>query len=66
VIALLAVQLACGLRRHEAVSLVFGHMQQREEHWAIIDLKGKGGHTRIIPMPGWAKELLDDGSEQQT
>src|SRR5438876_3870810 len=50
--ALLAVLLACGLRRHEAVNLVFGHVQQREEHWAIIDLKGKGGHTRTIPMPG--------------
>jgi site-specific recombinase XerD len=34
--ALLAVLLACGLRRHEAVSLEFGYMQQREEHWAII------------------------------
>jgi site-specific recombinase XerD len=58
--ALLAVLLACGLRRHEAVNLDFGHMQQREEHWAIIDLKGKSSHTRTIPMPGWVKALLDD------
>jgi site-specific recombinase XerD len=28
--ALLAVLLACGLRRHEAVDLDFGHIQQRE------------------------------------
>src|SRR5205814_6100879 len=41
--ALLAVLLACGLRRHEAVNLDFGHVQQREDHWAIVDLKGKGG-----------------------
>src|SRR5579863_7121662 len=34
--ALLAVLLACGLRRHEAVELNFGHIQQREEHWAIV------------------------------
>jgi site-specific recombinase XerD len=39
--ALLAVLLACGVRRHEAVNLNFGHIQQREEHWAIVDLKGK-------------------------
>jgi site-specific recombinase XerD len=58
--ALLAVVLACGVRRHEAVHLEFGHIQQREEHWAIIDLKGKAGHTRTIPMPGWVKALLDD------
>jgi integrase len=57
--ALLAVLLACGLRRHEAVALNFGHIQQREEHWAIVDLKGKAGHTRTIPMPAWVKQVLD-------
>jgi site-specific recombinase XerD len=58
--ALLAVLLACGVRRHEVVNLHLGHVQQREEHWAIVDLKGKAGHARTIPMPGWVKELLDD------
>lgn len=38
----------------------FGHIQRREEHWAIADLKGKAGHTRTIPMPDWVKTLLDD------
>jgi len=61
--ALLAVLLACGLRRHEAVNLDFRHVQQREDHWAIIDLKGKAGHTRTIPMPGWVKTLLDEWLE---
>ena len=57
--ALLAILLACGLRRHEAVALNLGHVQQREEHWAIVDLKGKAGHTRTIPMPAWVKQILD-------
>jgi len=57
--ALLAVLLACDLRRHEAVELNFGHIQQREEHWAIVDMKGKAGHTRTIPMPGWVKNVVD-------
>lgn len=57
--ALLAVLLACGLRRHEAVGLNLGHIQQREEHWATVDLKGKAGHTRTIPMPGWVKNVVD-------
>ena len=39
--ALLAVLLACGLRRHEAVDLDFGHIQKREDHRAIVDLKGQ-------------------------
>jgi len=58
--ALLAILLACGLRRHEAVSLESNHLQQREDHWAIVDLKGKAGHTRTVPMPDWVKALLDD------
>ncbi len=58
--AILAVLLACGLRRQEAVELTAAHLQQREEHWAIVDLRGKGGHTRTIPMPDWVKEILDE------
>ena len=58
--ALLAVLLACGLRRHEVVELTFDHLQQREEHWAIVDLIGKAGHVRTIPLPGWVKQMLDN------
>src|SRR5437762_327100 len=53
--ALLALLLACGLRRHEAVALTLDHLQQREEHWAIVDLMGKGGHVRTVPVPDWVK-----------
>ncbi len=51
--ALLAVLLSCGLRRHELAELTFGHLQQREGHWAIVDLIGKAGHVRTIPVPDW-------------
>jgi hypothetical protein len=33
------------------VALTLDHLQQREEHWAIVDLVGKGGHIRTIPVP---------------
>ena len=56
--ALLALLLACGLRRHEAVGLRIEHLEQREEHWAIVDLKGKAGHVRTVPVPGWVMEEL--------
>lgn len=56
---MLAVLLACGLRRHEAVSLEMCHVQQREDHRAIVDLHGKAGHTRPVPVPDWVKALLD-------
>jgi site-specific recombinase XerD len=56
--ALLALMLACGLRRHEVVALTLDHLQQREEHWAIIDLLGKGGHVRTVPVPDWVRNEL--------
>jgi integrase len=57
--ALLALLLACGLRRHEAANLRVEDVQQREDHWAIVDLVGKGHHIRTVPMPDWVyRELL--------
>ena len=58
--ALLALLLACGLRRHEAVSLRLEHLQQREDHWAIVDLLGKGGHIRTVPIPDWVVAELNE------
>jgi integrase len=58
--ALLALLLACGLRRHEAVGLRIEDLQQREEHWAIVDLVGKAGHVRTVPIPDWVKGQLDE------
>jgi integrase len=51
---------ACGLRRHEIAELTVDHMQQREGHWAIVDLVGKGGHVRTIPVPDWVHCALND------
>src|SRR5215472_15316769 len=58
--ALLALLLACGLRRHEAVNLRVEHLQQREEHWAIVDLIGKGRHIRTVPVPDWVRNEVND------
>jgi len=58
--AILAVLLGCGLRRRELADLDFTHLQQREEHWAIVDLVGKGGYIRTVPMPDWVKTTLDE------
>jgi site-specific recombinase XerD len=58
--AILAVLLGCGLRRRELIDLTLDHIQRREDHWAIVDLVGKGGHIRTIPMPEWVKRTIDD------
>ena len=57
--AMLSVLLGCGLRRGELLALQLGWIQQREEHWVIADLVGKGGHVRTVPMPAWVKDAID-------
>jgi len=49
--ALLAVLIGCGLRREETALLILEHIQQREGRWVIVDMKGKGGRIRTIPIP---------------
>ena len=58
--AMVAVLLGCGLRRAEAAALTVETLQQREEHWVIADLVGKGGHVRTVPVPSWVKAAVDD------
>ena len=58
--AILATLQGCGLRRRELIDLTFDHIQRREDHWAIVDLVGKGGHIRTVPMPDWVKHTIDD------
>ncbi len=58
--AILATLLGCALRRRELIDLTFDHIQRREDHWAIVDLVGKGGHIRTVPMPDWVKHTIDD------
>jgi hypothetical protein len=57
---ILAVLLGCGLRRGELIDLTFEHIQRREDHWAIVDLVGKAGHVRTVPMPNWVKQTIDN------
>jgi site-specific recombinase XerD len=49
--AMLAILLGCGLRRSEVARLTLGHIQQRDNRWCIIDLLGKHGRIRTVPMP---------------
>src|SRR5207248_4029972 len=57
--AILAVLLGCGLRRSEVAALTFEHVQQRDGRWCIVDLLGKHGRVRTVPMPTWVKVAID-------
>ena len=56
---LLRLLVGCGLRRGELAGLDFQDVAQREGRWAIVDLLGKHGRVRTVPMPSWAKTALD-------
>ena len=58
--AILAVLLGCGLRRRELTQLTFDDFQRRENRWAIVDLVGKAGHIRTVPVPDWVKHMIDE------
>src|SRR5450631_696522 len=57
--AMLATLLGCGLRRSEVAALTVKHTQQRDNRWCIVDLVGKHGRVRTIPMPTWVKVAID-------
>src|SRR5207248_3001766 len=57
--AMLGLLIGCGLRRDELANLTFEHLQQRERRWVIVDMVGKGRRVRTVPVPGWAKALVD-------
>ena len=62
--ALLALLVGCGLRRAEAAALTVAEVQQRDSRWVIVDLRGKHGRIRTVPVPAWVKQALDGWCEE--
>jgi len=50
---MVAVLLGCGLRRAELAAVKVHDLKQRENHWVVANLIGKGGHIRTVPIPDW-------------
>lgn len=61
--AMISLLLGCGLRRSEIAGLRVDAIQRREDHWAIVDLVGKGGRVRTVPIPAWVKSTVDTWTE---
>jgi integrase len=57
---ILGLLLGCGLRREEAVRLQVEQIQERDSRPVIVDLVGKGGRLRTVPMPRWCRALAGD------
>ena len=57
-VAMLAILLGAGLRRSELTSLDWEHLQERDGRWVIVDLAGKMGRIRSVPIPLWAHAAI--------
>jgi integrase len=57
-VAVLAILLGAGLRRAELTSLDCEHLQERDGRWVIVDLAGKMGRIRSVPIPLWAHAAI--------
>lgn len=57
--AALSLLVGCGMRRDELVRLTVEGIQQREGRWVIVDMRGKHGRIRTVPVPTWVKMALD-------
>jgi site-specific recombinase XerD len=56
---ILALLVGCGLRRAEATNLTLDRIQQRDGRWVLVDLQGKHGRIRTVPVPAWVKQSID-------
>jgi site-specific recombinase XerD len=54
----LALLVGCGLRRSEVTNLTWGHLRRDGKVWEIVDLKGKHGRIRTVPVPQWVYDLV--------
>ena len=58
--AILALLVGCALRRSEVAELTLKHLQMRDARWVLVDLLGKGKRVRMVPVPAWVKQGIDE------
>ena len=58
--AILALLFGGGLRRSEVAVITVEQFRMIEERWVIVDLIGKHGRIRSVPIPSWAKDAVDE------
>jgi integrase len=60
---IIALLVGCGLRQAELAQSELEQIQLRAGRWVIVDLKGKGARVRTVPMPSWAKPLIESWTQ---
>ena len=57
--ALLAVLVACALRRGELSRMNCEHLAMRDGRWVFLDFLGKGNKVRSVAVPLWVEQAID-------
>jgi len=57
--ALIAIMAGCGLRRAEVAGLRWSQYQMWHGRRVWVDILGKGGKYRSVPVPEWASDIID-------
>ena len=57
---LIGLLLECGLRREEAAEITVEQLQEREGRMVIVDLVGKGGRLRTVPVHWRTAAKIED------
>ncbi|MGA8029255.1 MAG: tyrosine-type recombinase/integrase [Bryobacteraceae bacterium] len=58
--AILGLLIGCALQRAELTHLHVHHFVMRDARWVLMDIVGRGKRVRTVPVPAWAKVLVDD------
>lgn len=66
--ACLALLVGSGIRCSECTNLKYENLQQRpntkgEQVWMLVNVQGKGGKVRSIPIPSWTAKCVFDWTE---
>jgi integrase len=56
---IIGLLLGCGLRVDEVQRLTWRHYQEREGRMCLVDIVGKGGRIRTVPIPDWTRQDLN-------
>jgi len=59
-LAMLAMLFSAGLRRSELCSITLDMLQLFDARWVVANLQGKGNRLRTVPLPLWAKQMIDE------
>jgi site-specific recombinase XerD len=63
--AILAVLIGCALRRGELVGLTVADLEQRDGRAVFVDISGKGGRIRTVPVPDWCRTAPKTRTERK-